>query len=270
LLLLASVADAYYPFDVTLDVSAVWHNLKNSRLIPFAGGLRRFWLDLFVEKILLFTAIGYLALQNLPQGTVHTRRLAWAACSVIAMLIEVGKLFFVGRVPNLDNVVLSSLGALVGVLLIPPLAATSFARQHARRILVILILCIIAYVELSPFDWIRSADQIPFRVAMIEWLPFSSYYGAEPQAALFDLAKKLFLLGSLGFLIAAGTRDVSPRKRQRIAAMVGLLVGLVLEGGQIALQSRNPSLTDVLLFGGAAWAGAVVFERYRRIRDVRV
>jgi hypothetical protein len=52
--------------------------------------------------------------------------------------------------------------------------------------------------------------------------------------------------------------------------MVGLLVGLVLEGGQIALQSRNPSLTDVLLFGGAAWAGAVVFERYRRIRDVRV
>ena len=38
LLLLASVADAYYPFDVTLDVSAVWHNLKNSRLIPFADG----------------------------------------------------------------------------------------------------------------------------------------------------------------------------------------------------------------------------------------
>jgi hypothetical protein len=131
-------------------------------------------LDLFVEKILLFAAIGYLALRNLPQGTVPTRRLAWATCSVIAMLIEVGKLFFVGRVPNLDNVVLSSLGALVGVLLIPPLAATPFARQHARRILVILILCILTYEELSPLDWIRSADQIPFRIAAIEWLPFSS------------------------------------------------------------------------------------------------
>ena len=160
LLLLASVADAYYPFDVTLDVSAVWHNLKNTRLIPFAGGLRRFWLDLFVERILLFAAIGYLALRNLTQGSAPTRRLAWAACSVIAMVIEVGKLFFVGRVPNLDNVVLSSVGALVGVLLIPPLAATPFARQHTRRILVILIPCIIAYEELSPFDWIRSADQM--------------------------------------------------------------------------------------------------------------
>jgi VanZ family protein len=267
LFLFASVVDAYYPFAVTLDVSAVWHNLKNTRLIPFTGGLRRLWMDLFVEKILLFAAIGYLALQNLPKGTAPNRRLAWAACSVIAMLIEAGKLFFVGRVPNLDNVVLSSLGALVGVLLIPPLAATPFARQHARRILVILILCIIAYVELSPFDWIRSEDQIPFRIATIEWLPFSSYYRAKPQAALFDLAKKLFLLGSLGFLIAAGTRDESPRKRQALAATAGLLVGLVLEAGQVALQSRNPSLTDVLLFGGAAWAGAVVFERYRRIRD---
>ena len=109
-----------------------------------------------------------------------------------------------------------------------------------------------------------------FRFATIEWLPFSSYYSAEPQAALFDLAKKLFLLGSLGFLIAAGNRAASPRKRQVLATAVGLSVGLILEAAQIGLQSRNPSLTDVLLFGGAAWAGAVVFERYRRIRDVRV
>lgn len=189
LLLLVSVADAYYPFDVTLDVSTVWHNVKNARLIPFVGGLRRFWLDLLVEKTLLFAVIGHLALRNLPEGNAPGPKLAWAACSAIAMLIEVGKLFFAGRAPNIDNVVFSSLGALVGVVLVPPLATTGIARRHARRILVILILCIIAYVELSPFDWIRSADQIPLRIAKIEWLPFSSYYSAEPQAALFDLAK---------------------------------------------------------------------------------
>jgi VanZ family protein len=269
LLLFAAMADAYYPFDITLDVSSVWHNLKNTRLIPFAGGLRRFWLDLFVEKSLLFAAIGYLALRNLPKGTAHARTLAWAACSAIAVLIEGGKLFFAGRAPNVDNVVFSALGALGGVVLVPPLAATALVRQHARQILVILILCIIAYAELSPFDWIRSLEQIPFRIAMIEWLPFSSYYVAEPQAALFDLAKKLFLLGPLGFVIAAGNRDGSSRKPQVLAAAAGLLIGLLLEAGQIALQSRTPSMTDVLLFGGAAWTGAVVCERYRRIRDAR-
>ena len=269
LLLLASVADAYYPFDVTLDISTVWHNVKNTRLIPFVG-MRRFWLDMLVEKTLLYTAIGYLTMRNIPEGNASRPTLAWAACSAMAMLIEVGKLFFAGRVPNIDNVVFSSLGALVGVVLVPPLATTGIARRHARPILVILMLCIIAYVELSPFDWLRSADEIRLRIAKIEWLPFSSYYSAEPQAALFDLAKKLILLGPLGFLIAAGDRNGSPRKRQALATAAGLLVGLILEAGQIGLQSRNPSLTDILLFGGAAWAGAVVFERYRRIQDLRL
>ena len=266
LLLLAVVADAYYPFDVTLDVSAVWHNLKNSRLIPFTGGLRRFWLDLFVEKVLLFAAIRYLALRNLSDGSALNQRLAWAACSAIAALIEVGKLFFAGRAPNVDNVVLSSIGALVGVVIVPPLAATGIARQHARKMFGLLLLCIIIYVEFSPFDWIRSLDQILLRMATIEWLPFRSYYTANPQAALFDLAKKMFLLGPLGFLVAQGNRDGSPRKRQVLATTVGLLVGLILEASQIGLRSRNPSLTDVFLFGAAAWAGAVVFERYRRIK----
>jgi VanZ family protein len=225
---------------------------------------------MLVEKTLLYTAIGYLTMRNIPEGNASRPTLAWAACSAMAMLIEVGKLFFAGRAPNIDNVVFSSLGALVGVVLVPPLATTGIARRHARPILVILMLCIIAYVELSPFDWLRSADEIRLRIAKIEWLPFSSYYSAEPQAALFDLAKKLFLLGPLGFLIAAGDRNGSPRKRQALATAAGLLVGLILEAGQIGLQSRNPSLTDILLFGGAAWAGAVVFERYRRIRDLRL
>ena len=270
LLLLASVADAYYPFDVTLDVSTVWHNLNNSRLVPFIGGLHRFWLDLFVQRLLLFAAIGYLVLRNLSHDNAPNRRLAWAGCSVVAVLIEVGKLFFVGRVPNVDNTVLSSLGALAGVVLVPPLAAKPFVRQHGRQILLVLTFALIAYVELSPFDWIRSADQIRLRFTTIEWLPFSSYYSAAPQTALFDLAKKLFLLGSLGFLIAAGNRAAIPQKRQVGATAVGLSVGLILEAAQIGLRSRNPSLTDVLVFGGAAWAGAVVFERYRRIRDVHV
>jgi len=269
-LLLAPIADSYYPFDVTLDVSTVWHNLKNARLIPFAGGLHRFWLDLLVEKFLLFGAIGYLTMRNLSQGKSPARGLAWAACTAVAVLIEAGKLFFVGRAPNLDNVVLSSLGALAGVLLIPPLAATDFARQHARGLLATLILCTLAYVELTPFDWIQTFDQIPSRIAAIEWLPFSSYYSAEPEAALFDLAKKMFLLGPLGFLIAAADSTGSSRKRIARAAAAGLLVGLILEASQIALQSRTPSLTDVLLFGGAAWAGAMIFERYRWMRDLPI
>src|SRR5215831_13498721 len=90
MLLIVSMADAYYPFDVTLDVSTVWQNVKNTRLIPFVG-MRRFWLDLLVEKTLLYAAIGYLALRNLPLGTARNPKLAWLACSTIALIIEAGK-----------------------------------------------------------------------------------------------------------------------------------------------------------------------------------
>ena len=268
LLLLASAAEAYYPFDITLDVSTVWQNIKNSRLIPSAGGLHRFWLDLFVEKILLFVAVGYLAFRSLVQSNFAASKAGvWAGCSIIALLIEGGKLFFAQRTPNIDNVLLSSLGALAGCFFVPPIAATRFARRHARGILAALILCLVAYVELSPFDWIRSTDEIRLRLSKIEWLPLRSYYQAEPQAALFDLAKKFFLLGALGFIIAAGKSNGSARKQQTLAVAAGLTVGLILEAGQIALRSRTPSITDVLLFGAACWAGAAIFDRYRRIRD---
>jgi hypothetical protein len=118
-------------------------------------------------------------------------------------------------------------------------------------------------------DAIDSVDEIPLRIAKIEWLPMGSYYHAEPQAALFDLAKKLFLLGPLGFLVAGSKSAGDVRRRQRLAILVGLMVGLTLEAGQIALRSRTPSMTDVLLFGGACWAGAVIFNRYSLTRTYR-
>src|SRR5262249_27920108 len=149
---------------------------------------------------------GYLALRNLPAGTARNPKLAWLAYSTIALIIEAGKLFFAGRSPNIDSGLFSSLGALVGVVLVPPFATTGIARRHAREVLfiVILVLCIVAYVELSLFDWIRAEDEIPLRIAKIELLPFSSYYSAEPQAALFDLAKKTTSIGPRGLSCRTG------------------------------------------------------------------
>jgi VanZ family protein len=270
LLLLATIADAYYPFQITLDVSTLWHNLKNTQVVPFSGGLRRFWLDLLIEKFLLFAAVGYLALRNLPPEPFPSRALAWITCSALVVSIETGKLFFAGRAPNFDNVVLGTAGVFCGVLLLPPLASAGLVQRHPTRILTALLVCLIAYAELSPFDWVESAQQISSRIATIEWLPFVSYYHADPQAALFDLGKKMFLVAPFGFLIAAGSGARDSKKRTGFAALTGLVMGVILEAGQLALKSRTPSVTDVLLFGAAAGAGAAVFDRYRRLRKCRV
>jgi VanZ family protein len=266
LLLLAAVGDAYYPFDVTLDVSTVWNNFKRIHWVPFAGG-HRYWLDLFVDKTLVFAAIAYLGLRSLPQARCsNSRVVAGIACSAFVLLVEGAKLFFVGPVPNAENAIFSAAGALCGVLFIPRLATTALARRHGRQVLMVLLLSVIAYSELSPFDWIQSPDQIPMRISKIEWLPFASYYYAEPQSVLFDLAKKIFLWTPLGLLIAAGHHNRSSKRTHGLtAAAAGLILGSVFEVAQLGLGSRTPSITDILLFSVTAWAGAVIFERYWQI-----
>ena len=262
LLVSALLSNAYYPFDITIDVSTVWESFKHIQWRPFGSGPHRFWLDLLLDKILFFVAIGCMATLNLRHMSVRAAgALAWCLCVVFAAGLETGKLFFAGRVPNPENLIVYMVGALAGIFVVAPLSGRAFVRRHSAFILIAIMLGLELCSELSPFDWVTSIDELRTRIVTIEWLPFAAYYGAAPQSAIFDLAKKLFIVGPVGFVIA------SHRRRGRlIAALVGLVSGAVLETCQIALRSRTPSITDVLLFVVAAWSGAVVFQRLSEIR----
>ncbi len=263
---LVPIADAFYPFQITLDVSTAWGNLKRTQWIPFAGGLHRFWADLLVEKIFVFAVIGYLAFRNLTQKKPARRILAaWVVSSFFSLIVEAGKLLFVGRVPNIENVILSSAGALFGVLIVPSIAEIRIFQERSVESLLVLWVVLIAYSELTPFDWVQSVSEIHSRIAKIEWLPLADYYGADPPAAIFDLGKKLFLAGSFGFLLSGWNGGGAFNRRRRIAATAGLALGSLLEGCQIFLRSRTPSVTDVIIFGLALWIGAAVFNRFRRM-----
>jgi VanZ family protein len=261
-LLLALLTDAYCPFEITIDVSTVWENFKHIHWLPFVGGPHRVWSDVVVEKGFFFAAIGYLAAINLRLVNVPaTGTLAWCLCVVFAAAVEAGKLFFAGRVPNMGNFVLCGVGALLGTFVVRPLSEMTLVRRHSASILIVLVLGLEAYSELSPFDWVSSIDELRGRIATIEWLPLVAYYGADPQTALFDLGKKLFIVGPLGFILAS-----RKRRGRLLAAWVGLISGATLEACQLALRSRTASVTDVLLFAVAAWSGAAVFERFSQIR----
>ena len=181
-LLFAPIVSAYYPFDVTLDVSSVWGNLKRLELIPFKNGLHRSWPDLFLEKILVFGAISYIVKQNLPRTTPLRGVIqAWFITTTTGTIIETGKLLFVGRVPNVDNVVWVCVGAGLGATIIPFLASLDVVRRGENAILLFLAICVLGYFELQPFEWI-SARELSGRMSGIEWLPFAAYYVAHPQA----------------------------------------------------------------------------------------
>ena len=262
-LFLGVLVDSFYPFDVTLDLSAIWQNVKQSQLIPFNGGLHRYWFDLFIEKGAIFAAIAYLVSINIRYRREATGTpLTWLLCSALAFTIETSKLFFAGRAFYSENVIIASCGALAGVLLLPRLSVPAWVKQGRQAIWFIFVLGFLVYFQLSPFEWI-SLNELTVQFSRIEWLPFKAYYSAEPLAALFDLQQKIYFLIPLGFVVMSlGSIQHATVPRRR-ALLVCIFIAAGLESLQILVRSRIPSTTDVIIFSASAWVGMALFEVFQ-------
>jgi glycopeptide antibiotics resistance protein len=108
--------------------------------------------------------------------------------------------------------------------------------------------------------------ELPAKIAQIEGLPLVSYYVSRPEAALLDLAKKLFLALPLGFLATAANPFRDADRRVRHTVLLAALISIVLEACQLALRSRVPSVTDVLIITAGSWVGAATFEWFTSTR----
>ena len=129
-----------------------------------------------------------------------------------------------------------------------------------------LVLGFLVYFEMSPFDWIARRE-LPGRFSAMEWLPFKSYYYAEPIAALFDLQKKVYSFIPLGCFMAALVSDRAPRQSRLKPALFCVLIAVCLELFQIGLPSRIPSTGDMIIFSFSAWAGIVLFDLVKSLKQ---
>jgi len=266
ILLLALAFEAAYPFRFTLDLSMISANLRRA---SFAYSARRnLWLGHgdWVAKLLFFTAVGFLLRQILKRQHETVRCVTiWVLSSLFGLLLEIAKVFVIGRIPRIENVLLAAAGSLVGICVVPKLAALDMVKRHPKEFLLLLTLGLIAYFELEPFFWVNSRE-IPRRIAAIERIPFITYYYVHPSVAVFDIAKKLFLSIPFGFVLAAWYTSTRPSKPALLRTTVtGTLLALVLETGQIWVRSRTPSVTDILLIGFGSWLGALAFACYRAL-----
>ena len=249
-------AVALYPFAVTLDASTLMDNLRAGTWRPLASFGRGFWPDLLVEQALAYAVAAWLARVVLRDASLRPAGLlAWLGSVALAIGLEAGKLMIVGRAPNVDHVWLAAVGALLGVTALPALARTRLVREHGPALLVAGAVALLVYEELTPFTVIGSWAALPARIARIEWLPFTSYYGADAQSALFDLGKKL----GLGAAVGAAMRHAWPRPR----LVLVLLLAALLEGAQVLQPVHTPAVSDALVIYAGAIAGAWLVTRHR-------
>lgn len=249
------VADALYPYAVTLDVSTAWGNLRRAQIVPLSSIGRRFWPDLVVEKILAYAALAAAARLAFAGMRIPGRAIAaWVLATGLGMTLEVAKLGIVGRAPAVDNVLLAGAGAGLGLVAAPCLRHP-WARRHAAALASLAAVALLVYEELTPFDFVFAAGMVRQRLGRIEWLPMGAYYGAETHSALFDLGKKLVLGGFVGVALTAGG--------WRRPWLVALALGALLEALQLLQRSHVPALTDVLSIAAGAALGRALHVRYR-------
>jgi VanZ family protein len=257
-LVMVLAADALYPYALTLDVSTAWGNLKRGQWRPLQSLGRRFWGDLIADRVIPYAALVVAGGLAFPTRAV----LIWIAVTAGAALLEVGKLFIVGRAPNVDNVIVAAVGALLGLGIKGALTGTPAARAKAPARLAALCGGLVAYRALTPFDWVISLDHAAAKAARIEWIPLASYFYANPQSALYDLGIKLAWSAAFGAALwATGSR--SP-------GLWGLALGILLEALQLIEVSHVPALTDALVIGAGAALGARALRRFRARRAGRV
>lgn len=257
-LVIVLAADALYPYALTLDVSTAWGNLKRGQWRPLQSLGRRFWGDLLVDRVIPYAGLVVAGGLAWPRRAV----LIWIGVTAGAALLEAGKLLIVGRAPNVDNVILAGVGALLGLVTKGALTGTPAARAAAPARLATLCGGLVAYRALTPFDWVVSLDHAAARAARIEWIPLASYFYANPQSALYDLGIKLAWSAAFGAAMwAAGSR--SP-------GLWGLALGILLEALQLIQISHVPASSDAMAIGVGAALGARALRRFRARHAGRV
>ena len=265
-LLLASITDSYYPFRVVFDMPTLGSNLRRIYTTQLWPAFPSTWIDLIFDKGIIFVAVGYVLFRAQQHANRRLSALrSWIRAGLAAVAIEGGKIFLVGPTFQLANIFVSAVGALCGVTIIPALSCLEPIRRRPQAVLLAVMLAMLCYFELWPFDWINTAE-LPAKIAQIEGLPLVSYFVSRPQVALLDLAKKLFLALPLGFLAAAASPFRTADRRVRYTVLLAAVISLVLEACQLAIRSRVPSVTDVLIITSGSWVGAATFEWFTSTR----
>ena len=108
--------------------------------------------------------------------------------------------------------------------------------------------------------------QFPGPAQPFDWIPGMPLEGSNPLSALEEMLTKLVLFGLGGVIVASSSLGKSDWTL-RVAAAIGLLTSSVFESGQTLTPNHSPSVTDVLLGGMGAFAGAWTARRVLTITE---
>ncbi len=258
LMLIMLAADALYPFRPSLDMGS----LREAAKISLTKGFHSYpWYHWAVTRVCVYAALAFV----LGGSRLKTSGFRWVAGALGACMaaggLEFSKLFIEGGYANYANVLTSVFGAVAGMI-IGGTAAGRFTRRAFAKLSALFAGAYIVYLELLPFTFTWNSSEAKTKMPHgAHWLPLYDYamHGGLEDVRLF--AQGLILAAMMTFFATTALpRRTPPRSGWAIRmAILGGLMGFVLEMAQFLLPGRTPSTTDVFIFalggGIGGWIG---------------
>jgi len=284
-LVVVLVFHAIFPLNSPLRAKQVYRSVTRSYVLPFehfgqleaaedyawrnldpsaALRIRRASLDLWAD--LLAASVAYLLLAGLITislrreygfGRLASLSLSIWSCAILQLLCNSRSadvtvvLFQIGCAVIGASVALSPNGALWRM-------RRGLGGVRFWSLLLAVQMGYIAYRGLVPFDfqWSGWGGWLSF-----SWLPFGASWRSSLPVAISELSAVALRFGIFAVLLSLSWGDLVARRLgatvARVAGVV-LVLGLVLELGQLLLPTRSPDLTTPLLAVLGAGAGVVI------------
>ncbi len=282
---------SYVPFQFKQrtweDVTWNYEWALTNRFLPES---RADWLANIALGIPLgFALMGWLRLDRRGGvGTILAALVIVPGATLFAAVVEFGQLYCQARTCAGSDIWAQGLGSVIGVI-VWLAAGPWFVRQlrltldqDSVRSSTLPLLCayllILALMQWLPFDLSASPKDLWLRLKQgTTWVPFSDLLPKANRPPVDDWKKLADWLLTIAIYLPAGLLTAGLPGRWRNlsglgwVALSGLTGALILEAGQLLVQSRHPSMTDVILgtFGAVfGWALARGMTQ-RRMKNYR-
>jgi len=237
---LVIAASTLQPFDFTLDVGAVWDNVKG--VIENPGQLTINFTDEFVVgfRFFLFALITAFWLRSI-------NNVLWPIAGIllstsIGVFFELAQFIVSSRSPSIQDLIVVMLGCLSGGV---------FALIVPKKIspiiwiipMIVITLLSAAVQTLAPFE-MRIAH---LTMGMVPFLP---YYESSTFTAVANFLEGMITYIPLGFVL----QYAISRRRSAFIVIIVAAIAYGLEYAQGWIQGRYPDITDVI----GAVIGAVI------------
>lgn len=270
-----------FPLDLSISPAEIYRKWSDGGivLIPFSY----IYEDVFqlLYAMIADTAIWIPISMLWLLGVSNNAFKAWGVTIIIAVAIELAQIIVISRIFDVTDILLSMLGALLGVVLarlIYPDNTVVKRAEASQGLPVAYIYIMISWVLWTaillavfwyPYDFILRPDFIGERMKLLHRPPFSDYFYSSELRALTAIIRQVIFFAPFGILMyIARISAISPGQVFFVLITGSCAIAatpFVIELGQVALAAKMPSLVDWLVSVLSA-AGAYAAARSIHVR----